>query len=142
MASTTSTIPIRARSYVIIPARIGSSRLPRKLLLADTGKPLIQHTYEAASQAQRPSGFCVAVDDPELADAVHAFGGTAVMTDRFAASGTDRVAEVARTLDDVDIVVNVQGDEPDIAPTAIDQVIELLEATPDAAMATLAPPIR
>ena len=142
MSAAPPTLPIRVRSYVVIPARIGSSRLPRKLLLADTGKPLIQHTYEAASRAQRPSGFCVAVDDEELAEAVHAFGGLAIMTSRSAASGTDRVAEVARRLKDIDIVVNVQGDEPDISPTAIDQVIAMLEHHPDAVMATLATPIR
>jgi len=86
--------------------------------------------------------MCVACDDREILDEVLAFGGRALMTDPNAASGTDRVAEVARELSDVDIVVNVQGDEPEIAGESIDLAIGLLEAAPDAVMSTLATPIR
>src|SRR5271166_2993135 len=101
-------------SQIIIPARLASTRLPRKLLLSETGKPLIQHTYESARQAALPRGLCVATDHEEIAQAVAAFGGQAEMTDPNAASGTDRVAEVAARMGDVDIVVNVQGDEPEV----------------------------
>ena len=83
-------------SFIVIPARLKSSRLPRKLLLRETGKTLIQHTYESAARAKRPRGLCVACDDREIFEAVASFGGQAVMTDPNAASGTDRVAEVAR----------------------------------------------
>ena len=69
------------RSFVVIPARLESTRLPRKLLLCQTGKPLIQHTYEAALQATRPAGLCVACDHPAILEAVQAFGGRAVLTD-------------------------------------------------------------
>src|SRR5437867_5460931 len=86
------------RSTIIIPARLASTRLPRKLLLAETGKPLIQHTYESAQRAARPTGICVATDHEEILRAVRAFGGRAQLTDPNAASGTDRVAEVARGL--------------------------------------------
>ena len=129
-------------SFVVIPARLHSTRLPRKLLLRETGKPLIQHTYEAAQKALKPAGLCVACDHPEIYDEVNAFGGRAVMTDPNAASGTDRVAEVARQLSGIDIVVNVQGDEPEIAGRSIDLAIELLQRDPAAVMSTLATPIR
>lgn len=133
---------LHCRSYIVIPARLASTRLPRKLLLDETGKPLIQHTFEAASQATRPMGLCVAADHEEIADVVRGFGGDVEMTDPAAASGTDRVAEVARTMQDVDVLVNVQGDEPEIAGSSIDLVVELLESNPDAVMSTLATPIR
>ncbi|MEX2187952.1 MAG: 3-deoxy-manno-octulosonate cytidylyltransferase [Pirellulales bacterium] len=129
-------------SFVVIPARLASTRLPRKLLLAETGKPLIQHTYEAARRATRPFDLCVATDSDEIARVVRGFGGKAVMTGANLASGTDRVAAVARDLVDIDIVVNVQGDEPELSGDAIDEVIGLLESDPTAAMATLATPIR
>jgi len=130
------------KSQIIIPARLHSTRLPEKLLLAETGKPLIQHTYESAQRARRPDGICVAADDERIAGVVRGFGGQVVMTDPQAASGTDRVAEVARQLEDVEIIVNVQGDEPEISGESIDQVIQLLEENPGEVMATLATPIR
>lgn len=133
---------IRSTSYVIIPARLGSTRLARKMLLRDTGKTLIQHTYEAALQAKRPVGVCVATDHEEIFDAVSAFGGRVEMTSPKAASGTDRVAEVARYLDGADIIVNVQGDEPELSGDSIDLAVRLLEENPTAVMATLATPIR
>ncbi len=132
----------RMTSYVVIPARLASTRLPRKLLLDETGKPLVQHTYEAALRASRPAGLCVAADDEEIAAAVRRFGGEVRMTSPHCASGTDRVAEVAQRLTDVDIVVNVQGDEPELAGRSIDRVVELLEENPAVEMSTLATPIR
>lgn len=129
-------------NYIVIPARLKSTRLPRKMLLRETGKSLIQHTYEAASKAIKPSGICIATDHEEISREVARFGGRSKMTSPSAASGTDRVAEVARGLPDVDVFVNVQGDEPEIDPDAIDQVITLLEMDSDAKVATLATPIR
>jgi 3-deoxy-manno-octulosonate cytidylyltransferase (CMP-KDO synthetase) len=116
--------------------------LPRKLLLAETGQPLIWHTYEAARRARKPRGICVATDSEEIAAAVRRFGGQAAMTSPDCASGADRVAEIARTLHEGEIVVNVQGDEPELSGDAIDLVIELLEKNSDVAMSTLATPIR
>ena len=130
------------RSYIVIPARLASTRLPRKLLLAETGKTVIQHTYEAASRARRPLGVVVAADCPEIADEVTRFGGRAVLTDPAAPSGTDRVAEAARELPEADLIINVQGDEPEIAAASIDLVVQLLEDNPASVMATLATPIR
>jgi 3-deoxy-manno-octulosonate cytidylyltransferase (CMP-KDO synthetase) len=130
------------RSTIVIPARLASTRLPRKLLLAETGKPLVQHTYEAASRATRAGGVLVAADCEEIASVVRSFGGRVELTSPDCASGTDRVAEIARKLPDVDVLVNVQGDEPDISAVAIDLAVELLERDPTAVMSTLATPIR
>jgi 3-deoxy-D-manno-octulosonate cytidylyltransferase len=130
------------RSQIVIPARLASTRLPRKLLLRETGKSVLQHTYESASRAAKPRGVCVAADHEEIAEEVRRFGGQVFMTDPAAASGTDRVAEVARQMADVEIVVNVQGDEPEIAGAGIDLAIQLLEDHPTAVMSTLATPIR
>ncbi|MHB0957438.1 MAG: 3-deoxy-manno-octulosonate cytidylyltransferase [Pirellulaceae bacterium] len=130
------------RSFIVIPARLASSRLPRKLLLNETGKSVIQHTYEAASLATRPQGLCVAADHEEIAAEVRRFGGTVVLTDPAATCGTDRVSEIAQSMPDVDIFVNVQGDEPEISGAAIDLAVEMLERDPDAVMSTLATPIR
>jgi 3-deoxy-manno-octulosonate cytidylyltransferase (CMP-KDO synthetase) len=129
-------------SLIVIPARLASTRLPRKLLLNETGQPLIQHTYEAASHARRPCGLLVAADCEEIAAAVRGFGGVVEMTSPTCASGTDRVAEVAGRHPEADIFVNVQGDEPEISPAAIDRAVELLESDPEAVMSTLATPIR
>jgi len=130
------------KSTIIIPARYASTRLPKKLLLNETGKPLIRHTYESALKATLPVAVTVACDHEEIFNAVKHFGGSVQMTDPNAPSGTDRIAEVAAALDGVDIVVNVQGDEPEIAGTSIDLAIQMLTDNPDAVMSTLATPIR
>jgi 3-deoxy-manno-octulosonate cytidylyltransferase (CMP-KDO synthetase) len=126
---------------IVIPARFASTRLPGKPLLRQTGKYLIQHVWERACQARRASAVIVATDDPRIVAAVNSFGGRAIRTRRDHPSGTDRVAEVARTLD-ADVLVNLQGDEPLIDPGALDLVIDRLEGDPDAQMATLATPLR
>jgi 3-deoxy-manno-octulosonate cytidylyltransferase (CMP-KDO synthetase) len=133
--------PSHPQSYIVIPARLASTRLPRKLLLRETGKSVLQHTYEAASRAKKPAGICVAADHEEIAAEVRSFGGHVFMTSPACASGTDRLAEVAPRLLDVDILVNVQGDEPELSGETIDQVIALLEQNPAVSMATLATPI-
>jgi 3-deoxy-manno-octulosonate cytidylyltransferase (CMP-KDO synthetase) len=126
----------------IIPARYASTRLPGKPLLAETGKPLIQHVVEAVRPAKRIERVVVATDDRRIADAVAAFGGEAVITGGDCRTGTDRLAEAAArlALDDDDIVVNVQGDEPDIPPACLDELVELLERS-QADMATLVAPL-
>ncbi len=126
----------------VIPARLQSTRLPRKLLLNETGKSLIQHTWEAAASSEKLDRLIVATDSLEIMEAVHGFGGKAFLTGEHP-SGTDRIAEVAvKELFDAEILVNIQGDEPEISPQFIDQLIELLIQTPHADMATLATPIR
>jgi 3-deoxy-manno-octulosonate cytidylyltransferase (CMP-KDO synthetase) len=142
MSQAAPRLRVRSTSFVVIPARLASSRLPRKLLLNETGKSLVQHTYEAAQRAARPVGLCVAADHEEIAETVRSFGGEVRMTSPECGSGTDRVAEVARNLAGVDILINVQGDEPELAGSSIDRVIELLEGNPEMVMSTLATPIR
>jgi 3-deoxy-manno-octulosonate cytidylyltransferase (CMP-KDO synthetase) len=126
---------------IVIPARLASTRLPEKLLLADTGMTVLEHTFRAASRSKLASGITIAVDHPRLAAAAEGFGAKVQITDPNAQSGTDRVAEVARKRDDVSVFVNVQGDEPEIEGSAIDAVIRLLQQNPNAAVATLATPI-
>ena len=130
------------RTIAIIPARYASTRLPGKPLLNRTGKPLIQHVVEAAGRTRRVQAVYVATDDERIERAVRAFGGKAVMTRADHVCGTDRLAEAAGKLglDDEDIVVNVQGDEPEMDPAHIDRLVELL-ARSDAPMATLAAPL-
>lgn len=128
------------QSVVIIPARYGSTRLPAKVLLKASGKYLIQHTYEQALKAKKPSQVIVATDDKRVLKAVKDFGGTAVMTSKKHRSGTDRLAEVARYLK-YDIMVNVQADEPEIEPSAIDKVISLVSHQ-HVDMSTLACPFK
>ncbi|MCC7476302.1 MAG: 3-deoxy-manno-octulosonate cytidylyltransferase [Pirellulales bacterium] len=130
------------RGFVVIPARYASTRLPRKMLLRETGKTLLQHTYETACAARLPAGVLIATDHPEIAREVERFGGRCIMTSPQCASGTDRVAEVARQVPSAEILINVQGDEPEMSPDNIDRVIELLEQNPAVGMATLATPIR
>ncbi|MDZ7263728.1 MAG: 3-deoxy-manno-octulosonate cytidylyltransferase [candidate division KSB1 bacterium] len=120
----------------IIPARYASSRFPGKPLANILGKPMIQWVYERAIRAQRLDQVIVATDDRRIYDAVKQFGGQVTMTSPEAANGTERVAEVARTLD-CPLVVNLQGDEPTIEPAMIDQLVELMLANTDAVVGTL-----
>lgn len=115
---------------VIIPARLGSTRLPGKVLLAETGKPLIRHVWEAAVRASSIKRVVVATDDLRVLDAVLGFGGEAVMTGAYHQNGTSRLAEAAATLglEHEDIVVNVQGDEPELEAGAIDAAVGVLLA--------------
>jgi 3-deoxy-manno-octulosonate cytidylyltransferase (CMP-KDO synthetase) len=128
------------KTAIIIPARYHSSRLPGKPLLRETGKYLIQHVYERALQARNIDGVIVATDDPRIVSAVESFGGCAIMTSSDHVSGTDRVAEVAHGLD-ADIIINLQGDEPLIEPSAIEMLPTLLQSNSEAAMSTLAVPL-
>lgn len=129
------------KTAIVIPARYGSTRLPAKPLLRQTGKYLVQHVYERAIQSRRADAVVVATDDPRIVAAVESFGGKVVMTRRDHPSGTDRVAEAARPLD-ADVIVNLQGDEPLVDPAALDLLPHLLERDRNADMATLAVPIR
>jgi 3-deoxy-manno-octulosonate cytidylyltransferase (CMP-KDO synthetase) len=126
----------------IIPARYGSTRFPGKALAHDTGKYLIQHVYERVMAARRVQHCLVATDDERIVVAVQSFGGEVVLTSPDHASGTDRIAEVVagRPGADDDIILNVQGDEPEIEPEYLDRLVTCLAETPDCEMATLACP--
>ena len=127
----------------IVPARAASTRLPGKMLADIAGTPMVVHTARRA-QKSKASAVYVATDDQEIFDVVSDHGFNALMTDPAHPSGTDRLSEVAQqlALPPETIVVNVQGDEPLIDPELINQVAATLLASPDAAIATAAYPIR
>jgi 3-deoxy-manno-octulosonate cytidylyltransferase (CMP-KDO synthetase) len=125
---------------VIIPARYASTRFPGKPLALLAGKPMIRHVYEKAA-ASRAGIVAVATDDRRIADAVEAFGGVAVMTSPAHPSGTDRIAEALTKLGGrYDVVVNVQGDEPLIPSSVIDELIGVMRSDAAPPMATVAVP--
>jgi 3-deoxy-manno-octulosonate cytidylyltransferase (CMP-KDO synthetase) len=110
-------------AVAIIPARYSSTRFPGKPLVEIEGKPLIEHVYRRVEQARSVDRILVATDDERIRHAVERFGGDAVMTRNDHSSGTDRLAEAADALGPDTLVVNVQGDEPMIEPSVIDQAI-------------------
>jgi 3-deoxy-manno-octulosonate cytidylyltransferase (CMP-KDO synthetase) len=120
----------------VIPARFASTRFPGKPLADLDGRPMIAHVYERTARCRSLSQVIVATDDRRIADAVRGFGGEVRMTRADHTTGTDRLAEVAATLD-ADIVVNVQGDEPTIAPEAIEAAVQPFFADPELQIATL-----
>jgi 3-deoxy-manno-octulosonate cytidylyltransferase (CMP-KDO synthetase) len=125
----------------VIPARYASTRFPGKPLAPLAGKPMIARVWERVRQASSVSGVIVATDDERIRSAVQEFGGEAIMTRPDHRSGTERVAEVAALRKDVEIFVNVQGDEPLIEPAAIDQAVGALQADEQVRVDTLAAPI-
>lgn len=126
----------------IIPARYASTRLPGKMLLPVAGKPLILHTVERACEASTVSRVIVATDDQRIFNAVSNAGNEAVMTSTEHQSGSDRIAEVAATLPEGSIIVNVQGDEPVISPATINAAVNALIGDPSANMSTTYEPMR
>jgi 3-deoxy-manno-octulosonate cytidylyltransferase (CMP-KDO synthetase) len=122
---------------VCIPARYASTRFPAKVLAKDTGKYLIQHTWEQARKAKLPARVVIAADDERIVQAAREFDAECVLTSPNHQSGTDRIAEAVGK-SDAEIVINVQGDEPQIDPEHIDYLARLLLDHPDAPMATLA----
>jgi len=119
----------------VIPARYSSTRLAGKVLAKDTGKFLIQHTYERACMAKLPQKVIIAADDEKIVAAAKSFRAEAVLTSIEHKSGTDRIAEAVADLD-VDIVVNIQADEPEINPEHIDKVAKLLLETKNSNLKT------
>ena len=128
------------QAVVVIPARMGSTRFPGKVLADATGRPLIQHVYEAAGRATTAGRVVVATDSERVAAAVRGFGGEAVLTGEHP-NGTSRLAEAARLLGLAPdaIVVNVQGDEPEIEPSAIDEAVGALVDSGSPAATVAAP---
>jgi 3-deoxy-D-manno-octulosonate cytidylyltransferase len=124
----------------VIPARYASVRFPGKPLAPLAGKPMVLHVLEAVRAARRVDRVLVATDDARIAECVRSAGGEAVLTAADAASGTDRVAEVARRFP-ADAYVNVQGDEPLMPAENVDRAVETLDAGPRRTLATLATPI-
>jgi len=130
------------RTVAIIPARFASQRLVGKPLADLAGKPMIIHVMERAAKATLVDGVIIATDDERIAAVVAEHGGTAVMTPVDIKSGSDRIAFVARSLNDTDIIVNVQGDEPLIPPAMIDEAVRPLLDDPRIEVGTLVKRIR
>ena len=112
------------RSIGVIPARFASTRLPGKPLLLIDDKPMLQHVWERASRCSNLDELIVATDDPRIVEKVTGFGGKAVLTSPEIKSGSDRAAEAVKGIG-VDVVINIQGDEPFIEPALIDNLVEL-----------------
>lgn len=125
----------------VIPSRIGSTRLPRKPLLDIQGKPMIQWVYENASRCKALTKVIVATDSDEIANIIKKFGGNVEMTDPTLETGSDRVATVAEKYPDMDVVINLQGDEPFIKPHMLEQLVAPYLAGEKPEMTTLAYPL-
>ncbi|MEW6027642.1 MAG: 3-deoxy-manno-octulosonate cytidylyltransferase [Planctomycetota bacterium] len=128
------------KALVVIPARYGSTRLPAKVLLKDSGKYLMQHTYEQILKCKLVGRIIIATDDMRVFKAAREFGANARMTSKHHTCGTERIAEVARHLP-YQYVINVQADEPQIDPKSVDKVIAILQRNKNVDIATLASPL-
>ena len=124
------------RAIGVIPARWKSERFEGKVLANLSGKPLIQHVWERAKESKVLEDLIIAADNEEVIKAVQAFGGKAVYTSQDQPSGTDRIAEVVNPLE-VEVVVNIQGDEPLVHHTMIDDLARVLLEDSSIVMATV-----
>jgi len=125
----------------IIPARWASTRFPGKPLVELRGKPLVQHVWERAQRAKLVDRVIIATDDMRIAGVAFDFGAEVALTSPKHPTGTDRLAEVAKRLKSAPIILNVQGDEPDIAPATIDRLVRALKDNPKLGMVTAANPV-
>lgn len=128
------------RIVAVIPARYGSTRFPGKPLALIAGKPMVEHVWRRCQESRAFLDVLVATDDDRIREVVERFGGRAVMTSPHCATGTDRVAEVARGRPEVDAWINVQGDEPLLDPQAL-QLLAGLFSNPQVEMGTLVRPL-
>lgn len=122
----------------IIPARFSSTRLPGKPLADIGGKPMLQHTFESAKKSKLLHDIVIAVDDERVYEAAKNFGAEVIMTPRELETGSDRIAYVAEKLSTAEIIVNIQGDEPFIPGSMIDEAIEPLLFDKEVKISTLA----
>jgi 3-deoxy-manno-octulosonate cytidylyltransferase (CMP-KDO synthetase) len=128
-------------TLVAIPARWGSTRFPGKPLHEIAGKPLVQHVWERCQECRAVEDVVIATDDERIMEAAASFGARAVLTSPEHPSGTDRIAEVARSFPEHDVIINVQGDEPLISPRLIDDLAKALQLDASIPMITAATPI-
>ena len=129
------------KTLCVIPARYASTRLPGKPLKDIAGKPMICRVYDRAVQAKKLTDVVVATDDERIVEAVEKNGGKAMMTAKDHPTGTDRLAEVAEAYPDIDLIINVQGDEPLIEPSLIDELAGVFEEDKELQMATVMTPM-
>jgi len=129
------------KTLCVIPARLASTRLPRKMLALIQGQPMIQRTYLNARECADFSRCVVATDSQEIADVIEAVGGEVIMTSAELETGSDRVAFVAKQYSDMEVVVNLQGDEPFITPNILSALLSPYHHGLSPDMATIAYPI-
>lgn len=122
----------------VIPARFGATRFPGKPLAMLWGKPMLRHVWERARAARGLDELVVATDDERIATAARSFGAAVEMTSAACSSGTDRVAEVARRRPAADVILNLQGDEPELETEAVSRLVEAMRADPAIRMGTVA----
>ncbi|HTM58239.1 MAG TPA: 3-deoxy-manno-octulosonate cytidylyltransferase [Candidatus Udaeobacter sp.] len=122
----------------VIPARYAAVRFPGKPLAVLWGKPMLQHVWERARKARGIDELVIATDDERIASAARAWGAAVEMTSPECASGTDRVAEVARRHAAADVVLNLQGDEPELETEAVSRLITTMKSDPGIRMGTIA----
>ncbi len=123
---------------IVIPARYGSTRLPGKALKLLAGKPVVQHVWQACVKAD-VGEVLIATENQIVVDAAAQFGAKAVLTSESCQSGTDRVYEAAKNRPER-IIINVQGDEPFIAPSTVQKIARLLQADPQCDIASAVAP--
>jgi 3-deoxy-manno-octulosonate cytidylyltransferase (CMP-KDO synthetase) len=130
------------KTAIIIPSRLGSTRLARKPLKPIAGVSLVERVYRRCAQAQNIAMLAVATDSDEIRAHVESFGGNVIMTPAECSTGTERVGVAARSLpEDIDVIINVQGDEPLIEPMVIDKLRDLFEMSPGVRIATPISPL-
>src|SRR5579883_672103 len=130
------------KTAIIIPSRLGSTRLAKKPLRLISGMTLVERVYRRCSSARGVDLLAVATDSEEIASHVRSFGGEVIMTPEDCTTGTERVGVAARSIpDDIDIIINVQGDEPLIEPVVIDALHDLFEVSPGVRIATPISPL-
>ena len=120
----------------VIPARIGSSRFPKKILANIAGKPMVAHVAERALEAKKLDRVIIAIDSEETKNALSNYEFELVMTNPSHNSGSDRVAEAVRSVEDAEIIINIQGDEPLLDPSIIDNLVALFD-DPSVSMGTV-----
>ncbi len=126
------------KATIVVPARLASTRLPGKVLLAQTGRPMVQHVVDAAGRASCAAAVVVATDSPSVEVALKPYGTRVVLTRVDHPNGTSRLAEAANLLclKGDDLIVNAQGDEPEMPPEVIDAAVTALVQTPAAVVGT------
>jgi 3-deoxy-manno-octulosonate cytidylyltransferase (CMP-KDO synthetase) len=130
------------RALGVIPARYASTRFPGKPLAPLGNGTLLSAVWSSAAKAKRLTRVIVATEDQRIVDACRLYGAEAMLTSADHASGTDRVAEVVRRAgEEFDVIVNIQGDEPFVTPTALDRLVAAFDSRPELQMATLAEPL-
>ncbi len=136
----TAILPPVSKAVGILPARWGSTRFPGKPLHLIAGKPLLQHVWERCQRAKTLAAVIIATDDMRIAEAAFAWGAEVSLTKSSHASGTDRIAEVARRLREATHIVNIQGDEPLIEHQLIDRLVRQMQRDPAIELITAAHP--